>query len=310
MLPATASTASGGIEVDQIASNGTVTVLYNTASKSTATYALTAASAPDGSGNTTYTGTFSPTIPANSTVTIAGFTNAGNSGTFTVVSCSTTQLVVVNSGGVAETNPGTATLQLTQIVTVGGLVVLSDGSINVADSNATAIYQITNPGSGNIAITTVIGPSASLCCNISGMANPPGSPLYLTLNGSTGTPQVVSVSSTPTVGTVNSTQTYTLTAAGTASDGSTTYTGTFSPTIPAGASVTIAGFTTNALNNGTFTVVSCSSTQLVVNNGNGIAETTRNGRGLYAADIPERRGLVQLRGAPLAQSREGTHTGV
>lgn len=63
------------------------------------------------SGQTTYTGSFSPTIPVGNgslSVVITGFTNAGNNGTFTVVSCSATHLVVNNSGGVAESHVATA----------------------------------------------------------------------------------------------------------------------------------------------------------------------------------------------------------
>ena len=126
-----------------------------------------------------------------------------------------------------------------------------------------------------MAITAAIG---GLCCNISGMANPPSAgpntTLYVALNGALeSTPQLqLAVPQTSTVTPVSSTLTYSLTAASAVDmNGNTTYTGTFSPTIP-NASVIIAGFT-NAGNNGTFTVVSCSSTSLVVVNGGGIAET-------------------------------------
>lgn len=70
-------------------------------------YTLSAAGAHSGA-NTTYTGTFSPIIPTGTSVTIAGFTNSNNNGTFTVVSCNATQLVVTNGAGVAETHAGTA----------------------------------------------------------------------------------------------------------------------------------------------------------------------------------------------------------
>jgi hypothetical protein len=72
---------------------------------STAT--LTAASNASG-GNTTYTGTFATPFIAGLRVTITGFTNAGNNGTFTIVSCNSTTLVVINAGGVAETHAGSA----------------------------------------------------------------------------------------------------------------------------------------------------------------------------------------------------------
>jgi len=56
-------------------------------------------------GHTTYTGVFTATaFPAGSLATISGFvTSVGNNGVFTVVSCSGTQLVLVNAGGVLET---------------------------------------------------------------------------------------------------------------------------------------------------------------------------------------------------------------
>ena len=60
------------------------------------------------SGNTTYTGTFSPTIPINRPVVITGFSTSANNGTFQVVSCSATQLVVNNPNGVAESHAGSA----------------------------------------------------------------------------------------------------------------------------------------------------------------------------------------------------------
>lgn len=80
---------------------------------------------------------------------------------------------------------------------------------------------------------------------------------------------------TGTSATVQPSTQFTLSAAANASAGTTTYTGTFSPTIPVGAgnlSAVITGFTT-AANNGTFTIVSCSSTQLVVNNAAGVSES-------------------------------------
>lgn len=65
-----------------------------------------------------------------------------------------------------------------------------------------------------------------------------------------------------------------ITAAGNAAAGNTTYTGSFDPlSFPVGAKAIITGFVTNAVNNGMFTVVSCSLTSLVVANPAGIAET-------------------------------------
>jgi hypothetical protein len=62
-------------------------------------------------GQTALTGTFSPTIPVGASVTIAGFSNLANNGTFTVVNCTSTTLVVNNVNGIAETHAATATYQ-------------------------------------------------------------------------------------------------------------------------------------------------------------------------------------------------------
>ena len=71
------------------------------------TFTLSAASSASGN-QTTYTGTFSPVLLAGYPVTISGFVNAGNNGSFQIVSCTATTLVVINSGGVAEAHAGTA----------------------------------------------------------------------------------------------------------------------------------------------------------------------------------------------------------
>jgi hypothetical protein len=60
-------------------------------------------------------------------------------------------------------------------------------------------------------------------------------------------------------------------AASAAPDGTTAYTGVFSPTFPLNTFITITGFT-NPQNNGNFIVVSNTGNQLVVNNASGVAE--------------------------------------
>src|SRR6266436_667804 len=65
-----------------------------------------------------------------------------------------------------------------------------------------------------------------------------------------------------------------ITSAGTAGGGNTTYTGSFDPySFPVGATAVITGFKTNLVNNGSFVVVSCTTTSLVVANTAGVAET-------------------------------------
>ena len=71
------------------------------------------AAANSSGGNTTYTGTFSspyptPAVGTTVSVVISGFTNAVNNGTFALVSCNSTTLVVANASGTAESHAGTA----------------------------------------------------------------------------------------------------------------------------------------------------------------------------------------------------------
>lgn len=64
-----------------------------------------------------------------------------------------------------------------------------------------------------------------------------------------------------------------LSAAGNAAGGNTAYTGVFDPySFPVGATAIITGFG-NAANNGSFTVVSCTTTLLTVSNAVGVAQT-------------------------------------
>jgi hypothetical protein len=60
-------------------------------------------------GDTTYNGTFSPVIPVGTTVDISGWANTPNNGIFTVISCTSTNLVVNNPAGIPETGSGVVT---------------------------------------------------------------------------------------------------------------------------------------------------------------------------------------------------------
>lgn len=74
-----------------------------------------------------------------------------------------------------------------------------------------------------------------------------------------------------------------------ASAGNTAYTGTFdSISFPVGATAVISGFT-NAVNNGSFVVVSCTATTLTVANAAGVAETKQGYGSNFSWDpIPDR----------------------
>jgi hypothetical protein len=77
----------------------------------TKVFVLTAAGAASG-GSTVYTGTLA-NCGSNACIgalyTVAGFTNAGNNGSFVATASSTTTITLTNGGGVAETHAGTVT---------------------------------------------------------------------------------------------------------------------------------------------------------------------------------------------------------
>ena len=82
------------------------------------------------------------------------------------------------------------------ITGVGGIVLFSDGSVDIADYLSAndlgpAIYKISNPGTKIMTTSTVVSSDTGLCCNITGMANPTSTintTLYLSLNGVGGGP--------------------------------------------------------------------------------------------------------------------------
>lgn len=82
----------------------TINLTYQVAAVPFTANAITAA-ANASAGNTSYAGTFTPSLfVAGQSAFISGFKiNPANNGTFTIVSCSPTALSVVNPSGVAET---------------------------------------------------------------------------------------------------------------------------------------------------------------------------------------------------------------
>jgi hypothetical protein len=92
--------------------------------------------------------------------------------------------------------------------------------------------------------------------------------------------QTTTFLNTPTVSSV-------LTAAGNASGTTTAYTGTFVvANIPIGSTVTIAGFVTNTVNNGSFVVTAVTTTTLTVLNSAGVAET-HAGTAVSSVEVPQ-----------------------
>jgi len=81
----------------------TIILTYQTLPVQFASFVVTSASTASG-GQTTYQGIFNTlAFPTGQVVSITGFTNAGNNGTFVVVSSTLTALVVSNPNGVSET---------------------------------------------------------------------------------------------------------------------------------------------------------------------------------------------------------------
>ncbi len=74
---------------------------------------------------------------------------------------------------------------------------------------------------------------------------------------------------------------------GNAAGGNTPYTGIFTPaSFPAGSVAQISGFTVNAVNNGSFLVVACTTTTLTVANAFGIAEVPTAGTAVNGSWAP------------------------
>jgi hypothetical protein len=87
--------------------NYTAVVTYQKLVVPFAQFAITSVATAVG-GNTTYTGTFTPTyFTAGQLATVAGFANTLNNGTYSIVSVSATTLVLANPSGVAVTAAGT-----------------------------------------------------------------------------------------------------------------------------------------------------------------------------------------------------------
>lgn len=152
-------------------------------------------------------------------------------------------------------NAGTLSIQLASAATGG---TAPSGAVYPVPANGFVSSQIFTGFTGVVSFT---GTFVYIDGNSEFTANDIGTIVFLsaiTPGGVTKTPPTVS---------------YTVTSADNAVGANTTYNGTFPATSLAGFSVTITGFVTNPDNNGTFLIVSNTTTTLVVSNSNGIAET-------------------------------------
>ncbi len=93
---------SDGVNMQVCTTSGTTA---SVAPGTTQTFSATAGNASG--GNTTYTGVFTTTLLPGNPVTITGFTNAANNGTFNIVSAAAGNIVVQNPAGISETHSAT-----------------------------------------------------------------------------------------------------------------------------------------------------------------------------------------------------------
>jgi hypothetical protein len=210
---------------------------------------LSAVAAPSG-GTAVYTGTITgggSNAWVGYSFTVAGFQNATNNGTYICVASTTTTLTLENAFTIAETHAGTA-------ASVEGVAVYTGTIVETANSLVGKTFTVlgfTNAANNGTFIATANNGTTTIT-----LANPD---TIVESHAATAQEQeaqwvdaITSVASATGV-----------------------YTGTFPEyaSFPVGGKVTIAGFVTNAVNNGTFTIVSATSTTLTTNNTASIAET-------------------------------------
>jgi hypothetical protein len=97
-----------------------LTTAYNAAAAATnpaglfpptvVSYGVTSVATSSAGGTALYTGTFPATSLAGQSVTLSGFTNAGNNGTFNISASTITSIMVNNANAIAETATASATV--------------------------------------------------------------------------------------------------------------------------------------------------------------------------------------------------------
>lgn len=193
-------------------------------------------------GVTTYTGTLTgggSNAFAAKSVIVAGFAQAGNNGTFTIVSSTATTFTVVTSTQVNETHAGTAQISGVSLATYTGTITGGAASAFAGKSVKVAGFVT---GGNNGTFTIVSSTATTLVVSTTTQAN----------ETHAGTAQIATVSLTTYTGTV---------------------TGGGSNAL-AGATAVITGFAASSgANNGTFTIVSSTATTIVVTTTTQVAET-------------------------------------
>ena len=240
-----------GNEIDP----GTSFVLTSVAASSPAAFVLTSV-AVSANGVAVYTGTVSVTAASlvGELFTVAGFTGANNNGVFVATANNgSTTLTLENANATAETHAGTATYEDGTAVYTGTIGVTASSLVGQTFVVAGFVTHTSNNGTfiataNNGSTTLTLKNAAALAETHAGTA--------------------VSQETNANVFVVSS--------VGSASAGVSVYTGTFGVAASSliGQTFKIAGFVTNAVNNGTFVATANNgSTTLTLANTAGIAET-------------------------------------
>lgn len=211
---------------------------------------LTSVAASSG-GSAVYTGTITgggSNAWVGYSFAIAGFQNLTNNGTFICIASTTTTITLENAFAVAETHAATASSDEGVAVYTGTITEVANSLVGKTFTVAGFVTNATNNGTfiatANNGTTTIT------------LANPDA---VAETHAATAVQQeaqwvdaITSVASSTGV-----------------------YTGTFPEfaSFPVGGKVTIAGFVTNAVNNGTFTIVSATATTLTTSNTASVSET-------------------------------------
>ena len=179
---------------------------------------------------------------------VAGFSLAQNNGTFVALASSSTTLTLQNPDATAQTEAATATSDEGTAVYTG---TITETASSLVGKTFVVAGFVTNPTNNGVFIATANNGSTTLTlANAAAVAE---------THAATATEQEAEWTD----------------AISAVATGTGVYTGTFPEfaSFPVGAPVTISGFVTNAVNNGTFKVVSATATTLTTTNTASIAET-------------------------------------
>lgn len=231
---------------------GTKYAIASVAASSNAGILVLTSVAASSGGTAVYTGTITnggSNAWAGFSFVVAGFDNTTNNGTFICTASTTTTLTLENPFAVADTHPATATGVEGVAVYTGTFTGEATGSL--VGKVFTVTGFVTNPTNNGTFIATANSGTTTVT-----LANPAAVAETVSAHAQEEQAEwngiISSVASSTGV-----------------------YTGTFTEfaSYPVGAPVKITGFVTNAVNNGTFTLVSATATTITTSNLASVSET-------------------------------------